>query len=650
MKHRLTFVLLILFGASPALAQAPSINQVYPPGGRAGTQFRATLTGANLEGVQAVLVSGAGVQARKAEGGSAGAAEIDFQVAPDAEVGMREVRVVTAKGGSNAGRIWVGRYPDLLEKEENDVFAKAQAIEKVPATLNGRADKATDVDCYSFQAGAGETWVFSLVAARYHSSLDGFLSLNDSRGRLITSKMDGFDRDPRLVHTFKTAGRYLLQVRDSMYRGGPGYTYRLSLGRLPVVTRWSPLGGRRGSTVQVALKGINLGGTTTLNAALPADAARDRLRLLPQTSAGPANPVDLLLDDAPEVVEAEPNDSQKTPMRPNGFPLVLSGWIERPGDRDVYAFAAKEKQTVLLDAEARRIGSRLDSVMRVLDATGKELAANDDAVGKDSRLSFTAPAAGEYLVEVRNLTPQGGDEYYYRLKISDPPAADFSLTLSPDNPVVPAGAAVAVTVTANRTGYGGEIPLRVENLPPGVTASPAVFRAGQNTAVFTLSAAPDARPAHALPRVVGTARIGERMVERAAAGREQYQPPLTNNANQAKTRETELVLAAIAPAPPYTLTVTPDAPQVKAGQNLVLTVKVTRQPMYKENVAVTVLGLPPNVTASALTVNGNQAEGKITLTTKGNAPVGAAGLVVQGNAKNVLVAAPAFNIEVQPAK
>ena len=64
---------------------------------------------------------------------------------------------------------------------------------------------------------------------------------------------------------------------------------------------------------------------------------------------------------------------------------------------------------MLLDVLARRIGSRLHPVLRVLDASGQELASNEGAVGKDSRLTFTPPATGEYLVEVRSLSGRGDD-------------------------------------------------------------------------------------------------------------------------------------------------------------------------------------------------------------------------------------------------
>ncbi len=64
---------------------------------------------------------------------------------------------------------------------------------------------------------------------------------------------------------------------------------------------------------------------------------------------------------------------------------------------------------------ARRIGSGLDPMVRELDTQGRELAWNDDAPGLmgDSQLSFKAPAAGDYLVEIRDIRWQGG---LYRLR------------------------------------------------------------------------------------------------------------------------------------------------------------------------------------------------------------------------------------------
>jgi hypothetical protein len=162
-------------------------------------------------------------------------------------------------------------------------------------------------------------------------------------------------------------------------------------------------------------------------------------------------------------------------------------------------------------------------------------------------------------------------------------------------------------------------------------------------------AAPGVAPAGSPIRVLGSAAIAGATVDRLAVGRETFQAPLATP-QQARPRDTELTVAAAAAEPPYLLTFTPAAPQVKAGEKLELTVKATRKPNYKEAVVVTVAGLPPNVAASALTINGDKTEGKITLTVNAKAPTGPASLAVQGNAKNVLVATPAAAIEIQPAK
>lgn len=644
---RILLAAVILAPALPAAAQAPSITGVFPPGGQVGTAVTATVSGGNLADVQAVYVSGTGVKAETAMGGSAGALPLKLTIDANAEVGMREVRVVTSKGASNAGRIWVGRYPDLLEKEPNDSRSQPQVLDKLPIAVLGRSDKAEDVDTYSFTAQAGETWVFAINAAAHLSQMDGFLTLLDERGRHQSYAADNFGRDPRLIHTFKTSGKYLLQVRDTLFKGGAAHTYRLTVGRLPIVTRYSPMGGQRGTTVKVALHGINLGNMGDVQVALPAGAKEERVRVVAKTPMGPANPIDLYVDDRPEVVEAEPNDDVKSATRSGQFPVNVSGWIEKRGDRDVIAFDAKAKQVILLDVEAKRIDSRLDPVLRVLDGTGKQLATNDDGVGKDARLSFTAPADGTFYAEVRSLSSLGSDEYFYRLRITNPPAPDFQLKVSPDNPTIPAGASAVVTVTAVRAGYNDDIALRVENLPAGVTASAASLPKGSNSVVLTLTAAPGTKPVAALPRIVGTGKVGDRALERVAQGQETWSPPLAA-ANQKQSRDTELIVTGVGPEPPYKLEVTAPAMAVKQGQKLELTVKATRSKDYKENIAVTVVGLPAKVTASALTINGNQTEGKITLTVPAAVPVGAGPIVVQGNAKNILVAVPAQTLTIQP--
>src|SRR5262249_53550436 len=159
------------------------------------------------------------------------------------------------------------------------------------------------------------------------------------------------------------------------------------------------------------------------------------------------------------------------------------------------------QQELIFEVWAKRLGSELDSYLRILDKDGKELSANDDAVGKDSRIAYTLPAAGTYYVEVKSLDNHGSVAHFYRLEIKPPPPPDFSLTVTPDNPNLGPSGSAALTVTATRTGYNGEIALRLEGLPAGVTASPATLRAGQNQVFLALTAAGNAAVAASQIRV-----------------------------------------------------------------------------------------------------------------------------------------------------
>ena len=559
------------------------------------------------------------------------------------------MRVISANGVSNAGYMWVGLYPDVLEKEPNQP-ASPQTFETLPVSVNGTLSKPQDVDAYAFQASAGETWVFSLASARYHSAMDGCLSLSDARGRHLQTAMNGFERDPRLVYTFPASGRYVLRVRDSMYRGGPGYTYRLTLGKLPVITRWSPLVGQPGERLRVAVNGVNLADTIGQEILLPRDAGESEVQLVTRTAVGPSSPVPVFLSDDPGLTEQEPNDELKTATRAPSLPRLACGRIDREGDRDLFEFPAAAKQTIYLEVKAHRLGSRLDPVLRVLDAAGKQLALNDDGLGKDSRILFTAPAAGEYYAEVRGVTERGGDDFYYLLRIGDPPLSDFSPAVTPDNPTVPAGAAVPITVTATRSSYNGPIALRLEGLPTGVTASPVSLAEGESSAVFTLTAPAGATSAWGRLHLIGSAQLGGKRVERAAVGQERYQPPLTTTLKEMRMRGTELLMVATGPEPSFTLSGTPSPAVLKAGEKLDLTVKLARKPDYKEEVAVTALGLPKGIKASDLKLKGGDGVGKLTLTADKTLKPGVVSFILQGSAKNLVVTAPATALTIQAVK
>ena len=109
---------------------------------------------------------------------------------------------------------------------------------------------------------------------------------------------------------------------------------------------------------------------------IPADASdvhwvtvqRDGLR---------SNALPLAVDDLPEAIETEPNDTPAA-AQAIAVPVVINGRIQAPGDADHFAFQAEAGQTLALEVNARRLGSPLDSILTLYDSTGRKLAEHDD--------------------------------------------------------------------------------------------------------------------------------------------------------------------------------------------------------------------------------------------------------------------------------
>ena len=76
------------------------------------------------------------------------------------------------------------------------------------------------------------------------------------------------------------------------------------------------------------------------------------------------------VDTLPECLEQEPNDSTQTAQAVT-LPVIVNGRIDRPGDWDVFRFEGRAGQQIIAEVYARRLESPLDSVLELLDASGK---------------------------------------------------------------------------------------------------------------------------------------------------------------------------------------------------------------------------------------------------------------------------------------
>src|SRR5205814_278460 len=93
--------------------------------------------------------------------------------------------------------------------------------------------------------------------------VDPLLVLRDSSGREIARADDTYGADPLLIHRFERDGDYLIEIRDVRYHGNPSWVYRLTLTRRPWVTALLPMVARPGETATLQLVGANLGAAPT---------------------------------------------------------------------------------------------------------------------------------------------------------------------------------------------------------------------------------------------------------------------------------------------------------------------------------------------------------------------------------------------------
>ncbi|RMG41315.1 MAG: hypothetical protein D6725_01600 [Planctomycetota bacterium] len=147
---------------------------------------------------------------------------------------------------------------------------------------------------------------------------------------------------------------------------------------------------------------------------------------------------------------------------------------------------------------------------------------DDDAhreLGKDSRLTFTVPRDGEYLLKIKDVRGWEGKDYRYTVTIR-PRRPDFRVTLQGANPTVPAGGAREFTVRARRIdGFTGPIRIDIEGVPPGVhVTTPLVIEENQIEAKGVMWADEDAPApkgeAARSTRMRATAQIWGRTVTR----------------------------------------------------------------------------------------------------------------------------------------
>jgi len=436
----------------------------------------------------------------------------------DAAPGRHELRLATPTGLSNPLVFCLGQLPEfrnaeLKSEQENNrpfrPYAEPQAAVDptemsitLPATVNGQILPG-GVDRFRFRARKGQQIVASVTARELMPYLadavpgwfQATLALRDAAGHEIAYDDDfRFHPDPVLHFAVPKDGEYTLEIKDAIYRGREDFVYRISIGELPFVTGIFPLGGRVGETTALELQGWNLPVTklTRQNATPGVEfiSVSDTQHV--------SNLMPFAVDDLPEAMEREPNDTAAQAQRVT-WPVNLNGRISKPGDVDVFRLEGRAGDELVAEVTARRLDSPLDSVLKLTDASGRQLAFNDDTEDKsaglnthhaDAYLRTRLPADGTYWLHLGDTQRKGGPAYSYRLRVSAP-RPDFALRVVPSTVSLRSGASASLTAYAvRRDGFTNEILLLLSDAPPGFKLSGARIPAGADQVKFTLSAPP----------------------------------------------------------------------------------------------------------------------------------------------------------------
>ena len=420
------------------------------------------------------------------------------QAEANAVPGVRELRVLTPNGASNPLVFCVGKLPEV---RKTGPLGKASPMRVTPPTiLNGQLLPG-EVDNYAFSAKHGARLVVAVQARDLipylADAVPGWfqpvVTLYDAKGREVAYANDfRFSPDPVLSFQVPEDGEYRLELKDALYRGREDFVYRVTLGEVPFVTAVFPMGARTGASATATVMGWNLPQSQTVLKAGTTEGIRPVASLSNGLAIGD---VPFASDALPEVMEREPND---TPAQAQQIPLpaIVNGRIDRPGDVDVYTFPLGAGAKIVAEVNARKLGSPLDSWLKITDASGRQVAYNDDwedkAVGllthkADSYLLFTAPVAGYYSVRIGDAQNRGGPDYGYRLRIS-PPRPDFALRVVPSAINAKPGGTTPVTLyAARKDGFSGDISVVLEGAPANFILTNAVIPADRDQARATIT-------------------------------------------------------------------------------------------------------------------------------------------------------------------
>ncbi len=135
----------------------------------------------------------------------------------------------------------------------------------------------------------------------------------------------------------------------------------------------------------------------------------------------------LVISDDLQMLEAEPNNDIDH-AQPVKLPIVVNGKFQAGEDVDCYKFKAAAGQEIVFTAICSRLQDKIhdlqdhaDPMLVLMDMSGNELDRNDDYYHADPLLHHKFEKAGEYIVQIRDVSYHGNPSWVYALTITSAP-------------------------------------------------------------------------------------------------------------------------------------------------------------------------------------------------------------------------------------
>jgi hypothetical protein len=653
MSARLSIICLL--AATVARAAPPTLTAIAPHGLERGKRVTVVLTGANLTPETRLQLPFAAKQEAIAEAKpNPATVKLAVTVEPNVPSGIYPVRAVTQNGLSGTALMAVDVMSTTIEIEDNNAPERAQKI-AIPTIVNGTC-AGGDVDYFRFAAKKGQRLVIETETSLIGSAVVPQLRLTDEKLRFIAADDTQAQRgECRMILTVPADNDYILEFSDSRYRGGAPPHYRIKIGEYDVVDEIFPLGGKRGETLTFTVRGGTLAKEITFQRPLAGSGSSMLLNLdgLPLRP-GMIAP-EVAIGDYPEKIWEKNGDDPK--RLDIVAPITINGRLEAKGDVDRFQVPVTPGQKYRFSVQAYMLGSKLDGVLRIVDASGKQIALVDDVAvpaiapgqqafnNPDPSVDVTIPEGVSLLVaELRDQRKRGGINFTYRFTV-EPLVPDFLLQLAGAEINVPRGGSTILNVGVVRRGFTGPIQLKSPDLPAGYTFQGGLVPANGVSGIATIASAPDVKPEPVSFTIEGAAENVKRKATHVLALSKDPSAPVI-------VRSIEKIAAAPTNASAFVVQ-GPAALEVVKGFPVAVPVTVTRGTGSAKAIFEVTGGIPavPNVlTFAPGTIAADANSGTFMLTVPVAGAEGASSFVVQAKTKvnnvDVTVTSSAFTITV----